>query len=239
MAKNYYIVLGISPDATFKQIRSAYLQLAKEFHPDHFGPDYRPFLDVQEAYSVLSNPSKREEYDRTIRKNRIFGRLGRPGPEPLKAGGTFVEPLKPRERPVDLGEASLTRSFRTFGPSFDEIFDRLWGNFSRLSRPKKEMVESLTAEITLTPEEAQRGGHIRIVVPSRAVCPTCGGYGGVDIYECWRCAGEGAISGEFPILVSFPPGISNNYLLRIPLDSFGIRNMYLTVHFRMTEHDDF
>jgi DnaJ-class molecular chaperone len=236
MAKNYYIVLGIPSDATGQQIRSAYLQLAKELHPDHFGPDYRPFLDVQEAYSVLGDPARREAYDRTIHRSRIHGRSGPSRPEPLTTRKPFAEPLKSADGPVDMGEASLTRSFRTFSPSFDEIFDRLWSNFSRLTRPKEERIESLTAEVMLTLEEAERGGHIRIMVPSRAICPTCEGYGGVDLYECWRCAGEGAISGEFPLLVSFPPGIANDYLVRIPLDRFGIRNMYLTVHFRMTEN---
>jgi DnaJ-class molecular chaperone len=239
MAKNYYIILGLSPDADFHQIRSAYRHLAKELHPDHFGPDCRPFADVQEAYSVLSDPAKRDEYDRAIQKSRIRDRAGSPDPEPLTTRKPFAEPLRPRDAPSDLGEASLTRSFRTFSPSFDEIFDRLWSNFSRLSRPRSEMMESLTLEIMVTPDQARRGGHVRLMVPARAECPTCGGYGGVELYECWRCAGEGAISGEYPLLVSFPPGMSNDYLIRMPLDRFGIRNMYLNVHFRLTELDDY
>jgi molecular chaperone DnaJ len=229
VAKNYYLILGVSPDATPNQIKAAYRDRAKEFHPDLYGGGQRPFLDVQEAYCVLSDAGQRHTYDRALRDLR--GRATR--------GAYRPEPLKPQSDPVDLGEASLVRSFRSFTPSFDEIFDRLWGNFMSLTRPKAEQIESLNIEIVLTPEQAARGGHIRVLVPARALCPTCEGYGGVAGYECAYCAGEGFLSGEYPVLVSFPAGIVNGYIVRLPLDGFGIRNFYLTVHFSATGDTEF
>ena len=89
-------------------------------------------------------------------------------------------------------------------------------------------------EVTLTPEQARRGGNARIMVPAQAVCPTCRGQGGVGFYECGRCAGEGVISGEMPISVSFPPGLVKDHAVMIPLDRFGIRNVHVTVLFRPT-----
>ena len=227
MAKSYFAVLGISPKATGDEIRSAYRRLVKEFHPDHYTGSSERFRDIQEAYSVLGNSRRRREYEQSIRKVPIKTPL-RPSsyPEP--------EPLIPEERPVDLGEVSPVRSFQSFTPSFDEVFDWLWRNFSDLAAPKSDRVENLTLEVILTAEQARQGGNAKIMVPAQAVCPTCRGHGGVGFYECMRCAGEGAISGEIPVSVSFPPGLTKDHAVMIPLDRFGIRNIHLTVLFRPT-----
>ena len=225
MAKSYFAILGISPYASADDIRSAYRRLAKEFHPDHYDGGSHRFQEVQEAYSVLGNRQKRREYERSIRKTfpkTPKRQTTRPAPEPLI----------PNERSVDIGEISPVRSFQSFTPSMDEIFDWLWNNFSNLSQPKSGRIQNLTLEVTLTPEQARRGGNARIMVPTKAVCPSCGGYGGVGPYECFRCAGEGAISGEMPVSVSFPSGLTNDHAVMIPLDRFGIRNGHITVLFR-------
>jgi DnaJ-class molecular chaperone len=227
MAKSYFAVLGISPKATGDEIRSAYRRLVKEFHPDHYTGSSERFRDIQEAYSVLGNSRRRREYEQSIRKVPIKTPL-RPSsyPEP--------EPLIPEERPVDLGEVSPVRSFQSFTPSFDEVFDWLWRNFSDLAAPKSGRVENLTIEVILTAEQARQGGNAKIMVPAQVVCPACRGHGGVGFYECMRCAGEGAISGEIPVSVSFPPGLTKDHAVMIPLDRFGIRNIHLTVLFRPT-----
>jgi molecular chaperone DnaJ len=227
MAKSYFAILGISPNATVDEIRSAYRRLAKEFHPDHYTGSSRRFRDIQEAYAVLGNSRRRREYEKSIRKVLIRTPLKpTPYPEP--------EPLIPEEGPVDIGEVSPVRSFQSFTPSFDEIFDWLWSNFSDLTEPKSARVQNLTLEVTLTPEQARRGGNARVMVPAQAVCPACRGHGGVGFYECSRCAGEGAISGEMPVSVSFPPGLTEDHAVMIPLDRFGIPNTHLTVLFRPT-----
>jgi len=227
MAKSYFAILGISSGATGDEIRSAYRRLAKEFHPDRYEGGSERFRDIQEAYSVLGNTRRRREYERKISKVSLRRSLRRTRyPEP--------EPLIPEERPIDMGEISPVRSFQSFTPSFDEIFDWLWKNFSDLDQPKSDRFQNLTLEITLTHEQARRGGSARIMVPAQAVCPTCRGQGGVGFYECARCAGEGAISGEMPVSVSFPPGLTKDHAVIVPLDRFGIRNTHITVLFRPT-----
>ena len=144
------------------------------------------------------------------------------------------EPLIPEQGPVDLGEVSPVRSFQSFAPSYDEIFNWLWSNFSSLGQLKSGRVQNLTLEVTLTPEQARQGGNARIMVPARAACPTCHGHGGVEFYECTRCAGEGAITGEAPVSIAFPPGLTRDHAVMIPLDRFGIRNVHVTVLFRPT-----
>ena len=66
MPKDYYLILGIPSGATLDEIKEAYRRLAKEFHPDHYGDNNSPFLAIQEAYSVLSDPIRRQAHDLAV-----------------------------------------------------------------------------------------------------------------------------------------------------------------------------
>ena len=234
MAKSYFAILGVTSAATPDEVRSAYRRLAKEYHPDHFEGDSGVFRQIQEAYAILGNSQRRAEYEQSLRRSSVkVRRMEFPGtyPEP--------EPLIPEQRHADLslGEISPVRSFQTFTPSLDEVFDWLWQNFSSLDQPKSGRMQQLTLEVPLSREQARKGGSARVMVPVRAICPTCRGYGGVGVYECSRCAGEGAISGEIPVSIAFPPGLIQDHAVVIPLERFGIRNLKLTVLFRPTGQD--
>ncbi len=224
MAKSYFAILEISSNATPDEVQSAYRRLAKAYHPDHYEGGSEPFQQIQEAYSILGNPVKRKAYEKTLSTFRI-----RRTPDLWSA--PEPEPLIPESGPVDMGEISPVRSFDTFSPSFDEIFDWLWNNFSTVSRPKSGRIQNLTLKVPLTRDQAWRGGNARIMVPARSICPTCRGYGSIGYYECHRCAGEGAITGEVPISVAFPPGLTKDHSVVIQLDRFGIRNLHCTVIF--------
>lgn len=230
MAKNYYIILGLSDNASDEDIRSAYRTLAKEYHPDHYGKDSEPFLQIQEAYGVLSDPSRKRAYDQSIRKRNRRSEIVRDVTQEMLSR-KFAEPITSGANPVT--DVHLTRSFNAYTPSFDEIFDHLWYNFLNLDRPKAETRRPLTADIQLASMEARRGGQVRIYVPVEAVCPTCKGRGGVGFWECWRCAGEGKMTGDFPFVVEYPAGIVDGHTTMISLDKFGIHNTCLTVRFRV------
>jgi DnaJ-class molecular chaperone len=143
--------------------------------------------------------------------------------------------LRQIEPAVSFREVSLTRAFDTFAPSFDDIFERLWSNFEHVTRPKAEKLESLTVDIPLTAEEAFDGGTVSILVPTRVVCQSCHGHGSIGLYECWQCQGQGAIAAEYPLDVSYPGMLRGDYVVRVPLEDFGIRNLYLTARFRLSE----
>uniref|UniRef100_A0A7C4XLI1 J domain-containing protein n=1 Tax=candidate division WOR-3 bacterium TaxID=2052148 RepID=A0A7C4XLI1_UNCW3 len=70
--ENYYFLLGIYPGASNEEIRKAYLRKIKELHPDRFNdPDEkekatREFALINEAYRILSDPNKRQEFEKTI-----------------------------------------------------------------------------------------------------------------------------------------------------------------------------
>ncbi len=230
--KNYYLILGVATDATQDEIQRAFRRLAKDLHPDYYGQDSKPFLDLQEAYAVLGDPSRRIRYDRERRPAgpRISG--GRATAEPLRPPRVRPEPLIPKEQPLIFDDLSLTRSFQTFGPSFEELLDQLWRNYSP-ARPEMDPLASLTVEIILSPRQALRGGRVRLRVPAQMVCSLCSGRGGIGGFECVRCNGTGHITAEFPIILIYPPGVIDNHVEQLPLDSLGVKNLYLNVIFRI------
>jgi hypothetical protein len=86
------------------------------------------------------------------------------------------------------------------------MFDRLWSNFESMTRPKEERLESLTVDVPLSSQEAFAGGAVRI---SDSIATDLSGVsrpGSVGHYECRRCGGRGAVTGEYPVAVSYPAG---------------------------------
>jgi molecular chaperone DnaJ len=223
MKRDLYSLLGLESDASMDLIESAYGEFVSKLNPDRLKRDREILLRIQKAYSTLINARRRKAYDEAWPS----------GEKPYHlTPKTPVESVA-FEKAVDLGEVSLTHSFQTIQPSFERLFDRLWSNFTLRTRPKAEAIESLNVEILLSPEEALRGGQVRVFIPSQFQCPTCDGHGGVGPFECWRCEGGGIVVGEYPLFVSFPGGISE-YVVEIPLDRLGIQNFYLKVYFRVS-----
>jgi molecular chaperone DnaJ len=208
MERNYYLILGVSQDASPEEIKSAFRQRALELHPDKSGQNSAPFIEAQQAYATLSDPDRRRAYDGQLRRHRLVPATG--------------------FRDISLDE------FGFYHPSFNELFDRLWRNFDPFRQPKSEHLESLTLEVLLSPDEARAGGRASVEIPVRATCSTCGGRGHVAGYECWRCAGHGELTTEYPAAIEYPAGIRDGYVERLPLSPFGIHNFYLTVQFRVT-----
>lgn len=131
MRKNYYLILGVGSDATLEEIKSAFRRRAMELHPDHSGMESGPFLEIQEAYSVLTDPERRRGYDRQGDSTTIIVRRGPgPPPEPLaRRRRVRAEPFAQDERGRGAQEFSMGKSFDSYRPSFDELFDRIWNNF--------------------------------------------------------------------------------------------------------------
>ncbi len=217
MPKDYYFILGAHPDASYDQIELAYRERLRTLHPGDFEKNREFFIEVQEAYTILHDPATREAYDR-LRRSRPAGT-----PERFPQGSPSSD-----EEAIDL------RSFQKFLPSQEELFQRIWDNFTEITRPKAEKIESLNCEIILTPEEALRGGRVTLKVPARIPCPVCKGKGGVGPLECWRCNTKGFVVEEFPLQLSYPPG-TTNHVVEVSLDGLGIHNLYLTAYFRVSD----
>lgn len=223
MDRNLYFTLGVEHDATSRQIDVMYEAAIHDLEAG--GHTKVPIVAAQRAYSVLGRPVRRLAYDKSLGANIV-------DEYPPKVA--WVNPAaEPGPQPGQLSSVSLTRSFHTFHPSFEELFDRLWSNFAQLARPKAETIQSLTIEIPITRQQALTGGTVEVMVPALMQCFVCGGIGGVGPFRCGRCDGRGAVADEYPLQVSFPAGYTS-YTTQVPLTQLGIHNFYLTVNFRVT-----
>jgi DnaJ-class molecular chaperone len=129
---DWYQILGVSPDASLEEIRSAYRSLARRYHPDtgEGGGDAARFQLVQQAWEVLSDPARRAEYERRRRKARSWRVVGispiEPGrwmgggsgpqirynlvvsPQEALLGGTVQVPIPYRRACAHCGGSGLT-----------------------------------------------------------------------------------------------------------------------------------
>lgn len=125
MAKSYYAVLGISPDASTREVKNAYRRLAKQYHPDHEGGDTRKFRDIQEAYNVLADSEKRRCYEKGASGEQVRVRVSRP-----RTSQGAAEPLIPEREPFAApGRRRPGRDNVFSGNQGEDIFDWILRNF--------------------------------------------------------------------------------------------------------------
>ena len=236
MEKNYYIILGIDLEASNKEIKEAYRKKVQKYHPDHYGPDSSQFILIQEAYNVLGDPVRRKKYDESVSRRKKYYSGYRN--QTNKRHPLDIEPLIPESRYHRSNRISLKNSFQNFSPSFSELFDRYWRNFTNLDQPKSERLENLKVEVLINPEDARCGGQVELMISVRIKCPVCIGSGSIGFWECSQCDGFGILESQLPLIVSYPAGIKNQFYKSISLNRYGINNFYLTVIFRVTETID-
>jgi curved DNA-binding protein len=144
--QDYYKTLGVQKSASQAEIKKAYRKLAREWHPDRKPGDKsaeRRFKDLNEAHAVLSDPSKREKYDRFGRDWEAYARAGaatggagRGEPDPFGAGGPFAaygfRGAQPRggTSGSGTGPGGIRYEFRTTGDpgAFSDFFRMMFGD---------------------------------------------------------------------------------------------------------------
>lgn len=234
MPKNYYIILGIPESSTLADIKAAYRRLAKKFHPDLSVTNHTRFPMIHEAYTVLSDPARRSLYDQSLRGN-IEVQDHRRRESYRGYTGENIEPLIPSRQAQGRSVTSLDRSIHQYMPAFDGLFDRMLANVTEHRSSGGVLLRNMTVEILLTPEQARKGGNVRLDVPVEIRCPSCASTTGDAYPECWRCNGSGYLTGERPVLINYPAGITANHTVRLALSPYGGRDRYLTAVFMVTE----
>ncbi len=178
MARDYYDILGVSKTATNEELKKAYRKLAVKHHPDK-NPDNKEaeekFKESAEAYSVLSDPQKRQRYDQ----------FGRQGLNQNGFGGGFS------------GHGmSMDDIFSQFGNIFGDAFGG--GGFSSFfgggtQRRNSNRGADLRVNLRLNLEEIYKGIKKQIKLKRYEHCPDCNGAGGSGKKTCSVCHGTGEI----------------------------------------------
>lgn len=162
--RNYYDILGVKRDATADDIKRSFRKLAAKYHPDA-GGDERKFKEVSEAYTTLSDPQKRKEYDQML----LFG--GIPGAD---FGGSGGRNRGAYTYTSNMGGADWSEIFNNIrngdgafgGFDFSSIFNTPGGQRQATSRPAKG--SDLTLSIDISADEAFSGAQRKVsyTVPS-------------------------------------------------------------------------
>jgi DnaJ-class molecular chaperone len=184
MMRDYYEVLGVSPDAGADEIKRAYRQLARRYHPDISGDDRgSAFLEAARAYEVLNDPQRRRSYDARRRR--------------------------PTQRPSPARSEWFADEIAIDFPSVANLLDRMRHAFFAGAA-----IGQLSAEIVVSPLEAFTGITVPLDVPVRQTCPSCGGRGETWQEWCEQCGGCGDISCLHEVELRVPAGVRDGERFR-------------------------
>ncbi|XP_051240490.1 dnaJ homolog subfamily A member 3, mitochondrial isoform X2 [Dicentrarchus labrax] len=172
--QDFYGVLGVSRSASQKDIKKAYYQLAKKYHPDTNPDDpgaKEKFAKLAEAYEVLSDEVKRKQYDTYGEAGFNTNRAGQGQQHYYRAGGTNIDP-----------EELFRKIFGEFTGGMG------FGNINNMFDQRPEFVMELTFS------EAAKGVKKELSVNLDDICPRCDGKGsepGTKVSHCQYCNGTG------------------------------------------------
>ncbi len=175
MAKDYYEILGVSKNATPDEIKKAYRTQVKKYHPDLHPNDpaaAEKFKEINEAHEVLSDETKRKNYDTFGDPNGNMGGFG---------GGSG-------------GFSGFSGDFGGFGDIFGDIFGSFGGGRQRAKTKTKG--EDITIELTLSFLDAAKGCRREVAYSRNEPCTDCkgtGAKGGTAYKTCERCNGTGQV----------------------------------------------
>jgi len=205
--KDYYKILGVTPDCAQDEIKKAYRKKARGSHPDSSGRnDCREFQEIQEAYEAIGKKSNRNKYD------------------------------KERQTEQQRSQNIPTYSFHIRETGFDypfslenyfvQILNRFLSNDPFISKPD---AFGNQLELILNPEEARTGGIIPIEIPIHQSCPACRGKGSNMFFFCDHCGGAGSIKQIVKIKIEVPPNVANSSQYNFSIPGYGILNITITI----------
>jgi molecular chaperone DnaJ len=235
--RDYYEVLGISKTASDEEVKKAYRKLAKKYHPDVSTEQNAEakFKEVQEAYDVLSDPTKRGQYDQFGHQaaNAGFGQggFGGAGFEGFDFGDIFSaffgggqrttrQTNRPRKGSDIQRRMSITFEESIFGktekikvPIYDEC--HVCHGLGAESKKDIKVCSQCGGSGTVIMEQQTLFGRTQ----TRTTCPNCKGTGKEFINKCPNCNGEGVERVSKEVEIRVPKGIETGQQIR--LESFG------------------
>lgn len=185
MAKrDFYDMLGVKRGASEAELKKAYRQMARDFHPDRNREDPKAgekFKAVNEAYDVLKDPEKKAAYDQ-------FGHAA------FEAGGFGAAGARARG----------AQQGAEFSSAFSDVFDDLFGDFMGGQRGRGQgraqaRGSDLRYNLGITLEDSFLGKETTIAVPGSVACDACtgtGSEGGAEPVTCPTCSGIGKVRAQ-------------------------------------------
>ena len=230
MKTDYYEILGVAKNASKDDIKKAYRDLAKKYHPDvnHGNKEYEEkFKQISNAYEILSDDNKRQKYDNPVNNEHVaweqhYGGgfsniddmindfMGRSftGGRRRGEGRTQQRVVKGEDLRitinVDLKEVSngVNKNIRLIK---DVMCNDCNGNGTDGGNSFDACIQcGGSGKITI--QHQTPFGHIR----NSMACNHCGGYGKIVKNKCKKCNGNGVNSHEETLSVNIPAGISND-----------------------------
>jgi molecular chaperone DnaJ len=184
MPKDYYEILGVQKSASADDIKKAFRRKAHEYHPDKGSGNADKFKEVNQAYQVLSDAQKKQQYDQY---GQTFDEAARNG------GGGFGY----QQGGNPFGGFDFNGFAGQNGVEFDlgDIFGDMFGG-RRQQESRRTRGIDLEMGIKLSFEEAVFGVEKTLRLEKQDVCKTCGGNGaapGSKVITCPKCHGQGQI----------------------------------------------
>lgn len=182
MAKrDYYEVLGITKNASPDEIKKAFRRLAVQYHPDKEGGDETKFKEINEAYEVLKDPSKRQRYDQFGHAGVGNGGNGNGG-NPFEGFSGFGGG---QEMHFDFGDLGL-----------GDIFGNFFGGNASTQRNRKSRGRDVETQVEVSFEQAVFGSEVNIQLTLEDTCEHCNGTmaePGYELKTCDQCKGSGQV----------------------------------------------
>ncbi|MBU4254519.1 MAG: molecular chaperone DnaJ [Acidobacteria bacterium] len=239
MSKDYYSVLGVDRKATVADVKKAYRKLARKYHPDLNPGDKASeskFKEIQEAYSVISDPKKKQQYDQ-------FGFVGN-APPPGAGGGAYTSGGFEGFDFNSFGSGSFKDIFNMFGGGGgaqqrrtspqrgdDLHYSMKVGFFDAINgiKTRIQLTRMVTCSVCSGRGHLHSGGSKscstcagtgqvnvqRGFMRFGNACPSCGGSGQVAGPECSACHGSGLVRKTELISVRIPAGVDTGSKVRI------------------------
>jgi len=182
MKQDYYEILGVNKGASKEEIKKAFYKLAHKYHPDKKGGDEKRFKQVNEAYQVLSDDTKRSKYDQ-------FGHSFE------NMGGNYGGGAQSGFDGFDFS------GFQNGGANFDfgnlnDIFSDFFGGGMGGGRRETRRGRDISTEIQISFADSIFGTNRKILITKTSQCLGCGGTGakaGTKMETCKHCNGQGRI----------------------------------------------
>jgi molecular chaperone DnaJ len=184
MSKDYYNILGINKGASKDEIKKAFYKLAHKYHPDKKEGNESKFKEVNEAYQVLSDDSKRSKYDQfgsgfeNMGQGQNYGGFRQGGFEGFDFSG--------------FQNGSADFDFGNLNDIFSDFFTGGMGG----NRTQTRRGRDISTEIQISFAEAVFGTNRKILITKTSNCATCSGTGakpGAKMETCKYCNGQGKI----------------------------------------------